>query len=195
MNICGYLIHDSLGKLVGTPGLNYNYILAANGLFIQAETDLLKATVPIATDRTDNHQPVNVRGLSPIIPGVWLPKGKIPLELFALAVGSLRLGAPDEVYLAITFERGVYKLLAPSQVGSPGRVEYDNLPGKIVDIHSHPGMAPIFSLTDDRDEQGFQLSVVVGHIANKLKMRTAFRVGVYGHFMTCTGTEIFDNAP
>jgi hypothetical protein len=57
----GYLLkrHDGLA---GDRGLYYNYILAANGLFIEAENSLIAARVPVAE--------CEIRGLAPVEPKI-----------------------------------------------------------------------------------------------------------------------------
>ena len=63
--VAGYLVNRPDG-LVGEPGLAYDYILAANGLFVRAEklgpggAPLLRATVQVAE--------AQVRGLAPLAP-------------------------------------------------------------------------------------------------------------------------------
>ena len=46
MKMVGYLVNHPDG-LVGERGAYYNYILASNGLFIEAESPLIDARVPV----------------------------------------------------------------------------------------------------------------------------------------------------
>lgn len=54
----GYLVNLP-GGLRGETGMFYDYILARNGLFIQAESPLIKATFQVAS--------AEIRGLAPLL--------------------------------------------------------------------------------------------------------------------------------
>ena len=61
MNPVGYLIKRPDG-LEGERGVYYDYVLASNGIFIEAEGKLIAARVPVAE--------CEVRGLAPLEPKV-----------------------------------------------------------------------------------------------------------------------------
>lgn len=174
--IAGYLVNKPDG-LQGEPGLAYDYVLAANGLLVRAEKvtgaglALLRATVLVAE--------AGVRGLAPLEPRLELPQGKVPGDLWRAALRMAQLRWPQELYLAITW-RGCYQLEVPEQEATPGSIRYTALPDTVVDIHSHGGMGGFFSSTDNADDRGFRISVVVGHVDRLLK-DTAARISVYGH--------------
>ena len=65
----GYLTKYPDG-VAGDRGLYYNYILAANGLFIEAESPFITARVPVAY--------CEIRGLGKLEPRVSLTYGSIP---------------------------------------------------------------------------------------------------------------------
>ena len=166
---------------VGEPGLFYDYILAENGIFVRARSPILEATVLIS--------PAQVRGLSPLEEKVDLPRGRIPWPLYDLAVSVLAATPDRERYLAVTWE-GEYSLIMPPQEGSAGGVEYELLPNTVLDIHSHGAMRAFFSFTDDRDEQGLRLYMVMGRF-NTLLPDVEIRVGVYGYFAPLILNEVF----
>ncbi|GAI99784.1 unnamed protein product, partial [marine sediment metagenome] len=154
MKPAGYLTNHKEG-LAGEPGLFYNYVLADNGLFIEAENNLLRASVRIAD--------VRVRGLEPKEDRVELIRGKIPPYLYDLALSVLFVDRYKERYLSITWDGG-YRIWDSSQETSECSVKYSNLPSTVMDIHSHGSMWAHFSYVDDQDEQGLRLSMVVGRL-------------------------------
>ena len=176
-SIAGYLVNRPEG-LEGEPGLAYDYILAGNGIFVRAlkltrtgET-LLRATVLVAE--------AEVRGLVPLSPRLELPQGEVPWALWLAALRMAQLRWPDELYLAIRWNAGGYRLEIPEQEATPGSIRYTAVQDTVVDIHSHGKMGARFSGTDDADDQGFRVSVVVGHV-DRLLNEVAARVTVYGH--------------
>lgn len=180
MRPIGYLLNTKEGP-EGEPGLFYDYILAGNGLFVRARSPLLEATVLIT--------PAPVRGLSPLEEKVELPQGKIPRRIYDLALPILCADPQRERFLAITWE-GEYCLIMPPQEGSAGGVEYERLSNTVLDIHSHGTMHAFFSGTDDRDEQGLRLYMVVGRL-DTLLPDVEMRVGVYGYFAPLELEDVF----
>lgn len=180
MKPVGYLTNYKEG-LAGEPGLFYNYVLADNGLFVEAENPLLRVSVLIAD--------AEVRGLRPKEEGVELVKGKIPRYLFNLALSVLFIDRYRERYLAVTWDNG-YHIRDTSEETSECSVKYGNLPSTVMDIHSHGSMRAHFSLTDDQDEQGLRLSMVVGRL-DTLIPDVDVRVSVYGYFKYVSFDEVF----
>jgi hypothetical protein len=176
-----YLI-NSLTGLEGEPGIFYNYILAADGLYLRAKNPQLEVTVCIA--------PSEIRGLAALYQEMQLPHGKIPLYFLNLALSILCVKPDIEQYLAVTW-LGNYSLNVPSQLQSAGSVTYETLPCTIMDIHSHVGGVPAhFSGVDNRDEQGLCLYTVVGDLPN-LCPTIELRLGIYGYFMSIEKEDIF----
>jgi hypothetical protein len=177
----GYLINSPTG-IEGEPGVFYDYIMAAGGVYLKAQNGRLKATVCIA--------PCEIRGLAPLKEDIQLLKGKIPLYLLNLAL-SVLMAKPDiEQYLAIIWE-GAYSLKTPSQQATAISVAYETLPDTVLEIHSHTGEVPAhFSPIDDQDEQGFCLYAVGGDLRN-LFPTVELRLGIYGYFLPLTQSEVF----
>ncbi len=173
---------NSLTALEGEPGVFYNYIMAADGLFLQAKNAHLAATVCIA--------PAQVRGLAPLEESIQLLHGKIPLYILKKALSLLCIKPDIEQYLAVTWQ-GNYSLGIPPQSQTAASVNYETLPGTVLDIHSHTGGMPArFSGMDNHDEQGFCLYAVVGGLRN-LFPEVELRLGVYGYFMPLLKEEVF----
>jgi PRTRC genetic system protein A len=177
----GYLLNTERGP-EGDLGLFYDYILAQNGLFIRAQNPLIKATVCIT--------PVEIRGLSPLKERIELVNGRIPRRLYDLSVSVFMAGSDREQYLAITWE-GEYRLRAPQQERDRASVKYESLPSTVVDLHSHGHMDAFFSGTDDSDEKGLRIYMVVGRL-DTLLPEVKLRLGVYGYFVTLTLEDVFD---
>jgi len=181
MKPAGYLI-ETRGLREGMPGVFYDYVLAGNGVFIQAQNEYLAASVCIA--------PAEVRGLEPLQEYVRLLHGKIPMRFVNLALSVLCIKPDLEQYLAITWQ-GNYSLSIPPQSQTSASVTYETLPGTVLDIHSHTGSMPAsFSGVDNRDEQGFCLYAVVGGL-DDLCPTIALRLGVYGYFMPVDKEDVF----
>ena len=185
MRPVGYLLNTE-GGLAGEPGLFYNYILAGNGLFLEAENPLLRARVHLAEAR--------VRGLRPLEPCLELRHGRVPGHLLTLAVNTMLTSPDREMYAAITWEADRYRILVPGQERDRGHVTYEPTAGTLVGIHSHGHMGAFFSSTDDQDEQGLLAAVVLGHLETLLPQARA-RLCVYGYFAPVRLAEVFTETP
>ena len=181
MRPVGYLLNEREG-LEGEPGLFYDYILAKDGLFIQASNPLIKGVLCIS--------PVEIRGLSPLKESIELVHGKIPMHLYDLSVSILMASSDREQYLAITWE-SEYRLRIPTQDRNGASVQYETLPSSIMDIHSHGRMGAFFSCTDDGDEKGLRFYAVVGRL-DTLLPEVELRLGVYGYFVSVSIGDIFN---
>ena len=175
----GYL-HNTAKGLVGEPGLGYNYILARNGLFIRAENDHLVATVPIF--KLEELRPV--RGLAPMEKRVTLKHGPIPVEMWERAYNTLMEDPSSECYMAIVWVHDRYELTRPQQDATAASVKYERPRNVVVDIHSHGAIKAFFSTTDDQDDQGLKISIVVGNLDKGpwYPDHIASRVCVYGYY-------------
>lgn len=185
MNPVGYLTNTAKG-LEGESGIGYNYILAANGLFLRASNPLLSATIQIA--------PAEVRGLGHLTERLELTHGRIPWSLMEYVLHFLVSPGREELYLAVVWENGAYQRVIPTQSGGPTSVQYQRARHVLLDIHTHGKMRAFFSGTDDRDEQGFQLYMVVGRLDHLVK-EVALRLGGYGYFAPLDWSEVFDRPP
>jgi len=181
MNPVGYLINTRAG-LTGEQGMFYDYILAENGIFIQAQSPLLVARIPVAI--------TEVRGLAPVDRKVKLVHGGIRPSLYELALSTLAANRWIESYVAITWENGEYRLRKPWQVGKDYRVTYEVLPNTVLELHSHGPLKGRHSIVDDEDEQGFKLSAVVGQL-DTLLPNVDIRITVYGYFAPVSIDEVF----
>lgn len=171
MKPAGYLTNTKNG-LQGEHGFIYDYILAENGLFLEAASPLIEARVCIA--------PVLVRGLSPLEEKIVLPKGRVPDRLSDLALSICYADIHHECYMAITWD-GEYHLQKTEQEQKEAHVRYLVVPNTFMDVHSH-GIMPAWSSSEDTgDEQGFRLSMVIGKL-NEAAPEIYLRLCIYGYF-------------
>jgi len=182
-----------IGHYINNPGVNkpdvkgnaYNYIMAGNGIFLQAMNDYFYSFFPVSQ--------TEVRGLSSMssLPCV-MRQGKIPLYLLRLATDIMFAHAEKEYYAAVTWDNG-YHLVVPPQSGSASEVNYRQPDNAVMDLHSHGSGPAAFSLQDNRDEQGFRLYAVIGRLGDIPEM--SLRIGVYGYFCRLDFTRVFDGDP
>ena len=181
MKPVGYLFKKAEG-LEGEPGIFYDYIFAGNGVYISAQSPLIKGVVCIS--------PVEIRGLALMEEKAEMVHGKIPEYIYDLSLSTLMVGSEREQYQAITWE-GEYRLRIPTQERQAAQVRYERLPSPVMDIHSHGRGQAWFSVIDDGDEQGLRLYMVVGRLDTYLP-EVELRLGVYGYFTSLTVEKVFD---
>jgi len=183
MNIVGYLINQSDG-FHGRRGIAYDYILAGNGLFIEASGPHISACIQ-ASDTP-------VRGLAKWQSRVELHHGKIPGHLWELALNLMLADRHREVYLAITWDFGSYHIHQPNQKQGAASVEFETIPDTVLDLHSHGAIGKaFFSAQDNRDEQGLKLYGVVSEPFDLVAV-VMIRVGAYGYFQDMKWSDVFE---
>jgi len=178
----GYLVNHQEG-LSGERGLYYDYIFASNGVFIDADSPLMAARIPVAY--------CDIRGLAPIEPKVTLTFGSIPQRFFDLALDLFLSDISSEHYVAIVGDKG-YHFYIPVQDRSSGSVVYEVGSSVVLEMHSHGHMGAWFSTTDNLDETGMKLYGVVGKLNATPIVK--LRVGVYGYFHELSWKNVFDGA-
>lgn len=197
MKQVGYLINAEEG-LQGERGLYYDYIMASNGIFIEAEGEFLAARIPISV--------AEIRGLAPLSPKMVLRHGRIPQRFFDLAMGAFMVARSKEMYLAVVYDilSKQYGMVVPEQAeskeqlvdsgdqghGCQTRVSYYTPENVVIDLHSHGDMLACFSSQDNKDEQGFKLYGVVGNLLRDEPVIN-LRIGLYGYFMQLCWTDVF----
>jgi len=178
----GYLLNHP-GGISGERGLYYNYIMASNGIFIEAEGPLLTARIPVAE--------CEIRGLAPIETKISLTYGSIPQRFFDLALNLFLADSSSEHYVAVTGAAG-YDFYIPVQDKAAGSVVYEVGTSVVLEIHSHGHMGAWFSQTDNVDETGLKLYGVVGKLNATPIVK--LRIGVYGYFKQLSWNEVFDGS-
>jgi hypothetical protein len=152
------------------PGPGYllatkNGVTGESGVFydyLLGENGLFLSAKNSALEVTICIAPTQVRGLAPVTERVQIIHGLIPRRLYELAFSTC--------------------LIRP----------INQRPDKpILDIHSHGEMKAFFSETDNQDEQGFILSLVLGKVDRVPEYR--LRLCVYGYRKELNYEEGFDN--
>ena len=178
----GYLVNHTSG-LAGVQGIGFDYVLGAGGLYVQSRSAHLTARVRVA--------PGAVRGLAPVAEKVQLTHGPIPSALFEVGLRWFQDDPDTERFFAVGWDGDAYRLVVPPQVGTGTRLAYAPPVGVVAEFHSHGTSPAFFSVTDDRDEQGFRIYGVVGRLDDPLP-ELSLRVGVYGHFAPLEWSQVFD---
>ena len=173
-----------------TPNVFYEYLVGSNGLFVYASDEHMTAFVPVAAAQLHGE-------LFEIKPTLLLHLPRVPGALLRLALESARRHLPNEAMYQFSHDKYNYVLRGwtcrmPNALATPTALAYENDPRAVIDLHSHGRMSAFFSSTDDADEQGFRLYVVIGNVDTD-RPTIAARVGVYGHHMTIDPSVIFDD--
>ena len=168
----------------------YEYIWAANGVFVRSERDGLYAIIPVAQCIGEN----KINGLGLALPEVRLAQ-RVSLDLTSQMLSVCQEAMPDECMMWLGYSNGSYQLTVPEQSAEKMRVR-PALPFQkegveaLVDLHSHNAMMPVFSGTDDQDETGFRIFAVVGWLDSRPSIMV--RVGVFGHFAILNAHKVFE---
>jgi len=181
-NPVGYLVNYP-GGISGERGLYYDYIMASNGVFIEVESPLITARIPVAE--------CEIRGLAPIGTKISLLYGSIPQRFFDLALNLFLTDISSEHYVAIVGDRG-YHFYIPVQDKSADGVVYEVGTSVVLEMHSHGQMRARFSPTDNTDETGLKLYGVIGSLDAVPVVK--FRIGAYGYFKTLRWSDVFDGS-
>ena len=177
----GYLINGK-GGLQGEQGTGYDYVLAGNGIFLQAENRLITARIQLAQ--------AEIRGLAATETKLELRHGKAPLEMLWKGIQWFQETPDQERYFAIRWNGKRHELVRPEQQGRAARVTYTRIDDAVIEFHSHGRIPAFFSNTDDEDEQGFRIYGVAGQLGKRPELR--LRMGIYGHFGKVEPEEIFE---
>ena len=178
----GYLVNHASG-LSGSQGIGFDYVLGAGGLYVQSESAHLTARILVV--------PATVRGLAPVSEKLTLAHGPIPAHVFDLGLGWLLAAPNTERFFAVQWDGDAYRLVVPPQKGTGSSLSYQPPQGVIAEFHSHGSHRAFFSVTDDRDEQGFRVYGVVGSLDTP-EPELTLRLGIYGHFAPLHWSEVFD---
>ena len=180
MKPVAYLLNRPEG-LDGERGIYYSYVLASNGLFIEAENKLIAARIPVAI--------CEVRGLAPLETKFILTYGSIPQRFFDLSLNMFLADTTREHYVAVVGDAG-YRFYIPVQDKEGGNVVYELGNRVVLDLHSHAQMRAFFSLKDNEDEKGLKVYGVVGNLGSTPVVK--LRLGVYGYYLPLSWRDVFD---
>jgi PRTRC genetic system protein A len=170
-------------------GVFYEYITAANGVFIRSKRNCLEAMIPVMDMP---YRPI--RGLEELEPYVRLDT-KVPAKLVGWALEQSNLALPNEVLFWLLPLSEGWRVHKPTQIATPGSVipadKHDPIGAQaVIDLHSHGHARPFFSPDDDRDETGFRIYAVLGRIEETVWMQA--RVGIFGNTWPIDPALYFD---
>jgi PRTRC genetic system protein A len=182
-----HLVVEDNGQLPPIPDCLYAYILAGNGVFLYGKREDLEVLIPISR--------AAIAGLPPLVPFVNMPR--VPAVLLQHVLNVSRENLPNEILFWFNFDRDrqVWNLDAPLQICRPASVfpvDRSDPRGAraLIDLHSHALLDPFFSRTDNKDEQGFRIFVVIGRVNQKALILV--RVGVYGNYWNIPADLVFE---
>lgn len=177
------------------PGITW--VVAANGIFKRGVSATLDVLIAVERRR------IPIPGLIALLPHVrWqVWPGRLPGRLLVpllhdaqRASGGTTVLRPIEKQYFFVWRDDTVKVVAPrAQLGTAAHLEYA-VPEKgavLCDIHSHHEMPAYFSATDDRDDVGLSVSVVVGRIFTTPEIMC--RLNVYGHRLCVPAPTLFDS--
>lgn len=175
----------AVGQPLPPLALGIQWILAANGVFKRAANSALEVCIQVHSWQAPIPGLVN---LLPVIRWKHHPQ-RLPKSWLDILLQEARKACEQESGITIPQEKQWFvvwrdsriRLIAPAaQVGTPTQVRYA-MPQEpvLLDIHSHHHMHAYFSATDDRDDDGLSVSMVIGKIFDQYPEAVA-RVNVYG---------------
>ncbi len=187
-DLIGYHIyqHDPLPPLA--PQHAYDYVLAANGVFMRAQSPMMQVCIPICNTA--------VRGLRPLQPAIHLIHGRLPSAMLQHCITDARQATTEQNHLLETLYHvhlieGHYRLVKPPQSATTGNVTTVTVyPQTLLDLHTHGDSAAFFSATDNRDEQGLRFYGVLGKVRDR-EPEMRLRLGCYGYFYECPLETLF----
>ncbi len=182
MNVVGYQLQTKDG-ITGETGVFFDYLIGSNGVFIRVKNRHIEATIPIAE--------AEIRGLAPAQREIKLVHGKIPRRIYDLALSMMTANYFKENELLITWTDSGYLLEQPPQEGKEAHVEYELRPDTVIDIHNHTGGLSFFSDTDNTDDRGFKISMVLNRV-EEIVPEYVMRLAVYGYFCEMDFEEVFE---
>ena len=183
----------------------YEYVLAANGVFLRGCRREFSAQFCIA--------PCDIRGLASLDSTFTLRTPRVPREfveqmLFDALSAKTPAGVATEMVFHLNFDwestvelgtSGKWQLEIPQQTQTPTRAKPDDDSAEssyaraCIELHSHVEWPAQFSTLDDRDEVGMRIYAVLGRIFSQPELRV--RVGCYGYHHEIAASEVFDLPP
>jgi PRTRC genetic system protein A len=172
------------------PELAYQFVVAGNGLFVRAEDSRMEAMVPVVF--------AAVHGLETVESYARLKVPRVSGQFLAAILKSARAHLPNEAMYQFSWEsRGdgeAWHCFMPFNKATPGKLDFEDRAGAVIDLHSHGALRAFFSKTDDDDEKGLRFYAVIGQVDHDFP-QIAVRVGVYGYTWTVPQTTVFEGGP
>ncbi len=188
-----YMSRPELPPLQEAQSLEY--WTASNGVFVRAHREGIEAVIPVIL------RSLPIPGLFPLTTHITMEYPLVPLtmvmELLAESwkARDPQTNAPLEALFHLRWQDGAWRWSKPDQDQqstsvTPTAPYEPSLPVPLIDLHSHHVMAPFFSDTDTRDEQGYRFYAVWGHLDSSPTLLV--RLGIYGHFLPLPASRVFE---
>ncbi|PHJ69217.1 hypothetical protein VF14_03575 [Nostoc linckia z18] len=185
MNLVNYII-AATDELPPITAQLYEYIFAANGVFIRAKRSFMEAMWPIGE--------CEIRGLAEVEAYLRWEGEQIPFSFLNQMLVDAQ-STHNEV-LWYLWQETDWLMSKPEQLASPHSVTpvYHSLVNTdyekaLVEVHSHGDMRPFFSSQDNADEQGFRIYAVLGCVRSRPAI--SVRIGLAGYFCPIPAYMVF----
>ena len=139
------------------------------------------------------HCPVVTPGLAVLDSDFQLLVPKVPEKLVIQVLETVKKYGNLERLFYLYWRKTGWELLEPMQEGSQTNCRsLDPYPQAApIEIHSHGRGEAFFSNTDNLEENGFRVSIVLGGVGNELEI--AARACVHGKFLPICPSEVLEN--
>jgi PRTRC genetic system protein A len=170
----------------------YEYVMACDGVYLRAAKPDLEVCFRIARCQIKGLQRVNeiFEWQLPRVPAVFL-------ECILVKARQAALGDLEMLFHLHHSSEWFLDVPEQEQAGASCRSLDDASTNRAqIELHSHHSMPAFFSgpasapNTDDHDEQGFRIYVVMGRVLEAPELRV--RVGVYSHFWQIPAEWVFE---
>lgn len=180
------------GPMELAEGTLYNYIMAANGIFVYSENEFFRVLMPLRWWRMDDERKT-VRGLATLEPYFHLNSALVPDHILSWILESSRRAIPNEqLFFIQNFYTRKWVVKAPDQnVGLTFCQAIEAGQYYPIEVHSHNIMPAFFSNTDNTEETGLRIYAVLGKVTDPVA-EIRVRVSVYGHYWTIPYEWVFE---
>jgi PRTRC genetic system protein A len=187
------LVNARLAGEVCPPAPLGTYVLARHFVLLEAERDEYQAAVPVSIV----HPPIE--GLPDECPALRWKIPRPPLELLTHRVLPVFLvaarpaqGPRAEALANLIWDGLTWSVDYPEQDATAASVHTREPlpPGAVIQIHSHGWMKPFWSATDNADEQGFLIYIVIGCLHEE-EPAILLRVGINGSWLPLRLSDVF----
>lgn len=134
-------------------------------------------------------------------PRFYMDAPKVPGQIFKQVIRFFRKTPTKEAAIQLFYlrESGTYEIYIPKQKGTEHTVRYNRNAKKeeqeilFMDIHSHGSYPAFFSQTDNKDEKGTRLYMVIGSLArDPITYSWDLRAGIAGAYQNLKLEDIFE---
>lgn len=189
-NLVTYAIHRTTA-LPPNDAIAYQYLLAANGVFLRAETRFWHVLMPLAR--------CHIRGLPPLRPHFQLKVARLPQSLLNQVVADAQRarqsdGELNEVLYWFHHAGECIRVTRPAQKATASSIRHAGAaPADVIlELHSHGAFSACWSGVDNRDEQGALIYGIIGRLDDRPEVR--LRLGLYGYWQPLPVSLLFDGA-